>query len=142
MKFHGIHESQTSTVNAIRNSSVTSRKKTCSTAGLSKKRKLNPLAEANLNTDDDEGLPYASTEPPNTKLKTERRGTKVKTEPVKNEPSGDQVIVTKKEEVTETKHREASPLEEKASNFIMSHTIPVILEFDQRLQSSFMSSFK
>ncbi|KAL6720269.1 hypothetical protein ACLMJK_002190 [Lecanora helva] len=91
MKAHGIHQSQISIVESIRNAPVGSRTKASSAKGPSKKRKANPPTETDVNTDDDEGLSNAKAKGTDTKVKTERRGKKIKTEPesYKSEPSDD-----------------------------------------------------
>jgi len=123
MKAHGIHQSQTSTVDNVRATPTPSRPKASPAAGSSKKRKHNQLDEANLNTDDDEGLPLVKAEGSGSKVKaerssskakTERPSTKVKTEQAKEEADGSEPFNHKvKEEFGET----SDPSDEKVRVF-------------------------
>lgn len=113
MKAHGIHQSQISTVDSIRNTPAPSRIKACATAGAGKKRKLNPFTEASLNTDDDEGLPKFKAEGSGAKVKTERSGTKVKNEPVKTESTNGEVTTSPVKEESGTKDGTLGCSEEK-----------------------------
>ena len=88
MKAHGIHQSQTSTVENIRNSTVPTRGKKSPAGGPSRKRKLNQaMEEPSLNDDDEEDFAdNVKAEGSGTRVKAEARK-KVKHEEVKEEPA-------------------------------------------------------
>ena len=73
MKAHGIHQSQTSTVENIRNSTVPTRGKKAPAAGPSRgrKRKADQGMESNLNEDDEEDFADVKPKVSRKKVKTE-----------------------------------------------------------------------
>lgn len=84
MKAHGIHQSQTSTIDTIRNATIPTKRKSSHT--VSKKRKLAQYSETNANTDDDEGPLHVKAEGGDCKFKIKPvKCEKVKRVPIKCE---------------------------------------------------------
>lgn len=103
MKFHGIHQSQTSTAEANRATPAPSRPKASPSAAANKKRKAAGSTEIDPNEDDDEGLPNVKAEGSGIKVKAEKGNKKVKTEIVKDKPKGKGVASGGIKEEGETK---------------------------------------
>jgi len=88
MKAHGLHQSQISTTDSIRNSSVPSRRKMSShAAGPGKKRNISQYVEKDPSADNDEESSHLKAEGSDKKAKTGLgKREPVKAEQIKEEP--------------------------------------------------------
>ena len=85
MKFHGIHQSQTTPGESSKATPSSAKGKTASPNMNSKKRKASQAAEPAPSDDDEEEVPNVKPEGSGSKIKAEKPNKKVKTEMVKEE---------------------------------------------------------